>query len=312
MSEAAAVVEEIAVSPPEPVVPPPAASEPPATEPEGPKAAAFAALTRREKELTLREKSTKESLAAKEAELEKRAAEITGRAEQLGSLDGLLKLAREKPTEFFKKTGLTYQQLTEAVLSEGQPPTADDRVAKLEAELAADRAERAKNAEQAKLDAAAAARAQDDRAIEAFKGHVSQFVKANAETYELVAAEDATDLVYDVVEAYYAEHKQVLTVEQAAERVEVYLEAEARKKYSGSKKLASLFQPPPPPPAATLGAALANSATPAAGKKPTPTLTSKTGASGVATPPPAAAPQLTPREIAAKFSKKNRARNAGA
>lgn len=302
-------VEPVAVSPDAPpAVPPAAASEP--AEPEGPMAARFAALAKRDKELTLREKAAKEAVAAKEAALEAKAAELAERATKLGSLDELLALAKSKPTEFLQRTGLTYAQLTDAVLNEGQPPTADDRVAKLEAELAADRAARAAEVEKAKADAEASAKAAHERAIENFKVHIGEFVKTNAETYELVAAEEATDLVFDVVEAYFQEHKQVLPVEQAAAKVEAYLEAEARKKYAGSKKLAGLFQPPPPPPAATLGAALA---APAAAKaKPSPTLTSKTGASGVASPPTEPARALTPYEIAAKYKRAAKARNAGA
>lgn len=273
-----------------PVTEAPTEPTPPAS-PE-PVAAKFGALAKREKELVQREKKLKDDAAA----LELRLASAT-------SAEDLLKLAKEKPTEFFKRTGLTYQELTNAVLREDEPPTADDRVAKLEARLEAESKARAEAEEKAKTDAEARDKQANEHLISQFKATIETELKAAGETFELVNAEGAYDLVFDLIEEHYRRTEKVLPTEKAAELAENYLFEQATKKYGSSKKLAGLFKPPPPPIAAP---------SPVAAKKPAPSLTSKS-APAPASAPPEKGRLLSAREIADRFKKQRRAtRNAGA
>ena len=47
--------------------------------------------------------------------------------------------------------------------------------------------------------------------------------------YELIQANEANDIIYDVIEEHYNETGRILDIEEAAEAVESYLEEEAEK-----------------------------------------------------------------------------------
>lgn len=272
----------------------------------GPLAPRFSALAKREKEITLRERKVKEELAAKEKELADKLARVEAYEKQRATWE-------ENPIAFLDAHGITYQKLTERVLKDGEPPTADDRVAKLEAEIAADRKAREEEKAAAKKAEEEARRQAIEEETNAFKAKIQDFVKENAEKYELVAAEGAHDVVFDLIESHYAAtakkgKPELLDVARAAELVEEHLFEEAAKRYKGSKKLGSLFAPAPLgnalPVAPTAAAAVAAAA------KAKPQLTNKVGAA--ATPPAAKKPLLDAREIAAKFKAERKNRNASA
>lgn len=275
---------ELEVSPvvetPEPASAEPAASDA-APEPAPVTSAQFAALAKREKALVLREKAAKDEAAA--------VAERLARAE---TYEARKAKASEDPLSVLGELGLTFEQLTAAVLKQGEPPTADDRVAKLEARLEAEAKARADGEAAAKAQAEAMSKHQLEAAVAGFKNQISGFVKENTEKYEMIAAEDASELVFDVIDENYNKTGKLMTVEAASDMVEEYLFGEAKKRLAASKKLAGLFAPPPlPPPPAVV-----------ASKKPT--LTNKATASTAVAP---AATKGLPSawEIAQKYKKRN-------
>ena len=71
---------------------------------------------------------------------------------------------------------------------------------------------------------------------------ITDTVNSN-EKYELIQANSAVQLVYDVIEAHYNDTKNVLPIDEAAEHVENYLFEES-KKLLNMKKLQSLFNTP--------------------------------------------------------------------
>ena len=60
-------------------------------------------------------------------------------------------------------------------------------------------------------------------------GEISSFVKENQTEYEYVAHNEASSVVYDVIEEHYNETGRILDVKDAVEAVESYLEEEAEK-----------------------------------------------------------------------------------
>ncbi|MDQ3024778.1 MAG: hypothetical protein M3R04_10455 [bacterium] len=163
----------------------------------------FAALSRKEKDIREREKGIKrfEDLSAK---------------------------AKASPLEFLQEFGLSYDQLTDLILggeSEKPAPTADDRVAALEARLEAERTERETSAK-------AAQEATIERQINTFKeGVLKHGIKTAGDKFECINAkgDDGIELVWEVIESYHETHGEVLNWERAAIEVEQHLEAEARK-----------------------------------------------------------------------------------
>jgi len=62
-----------------------------------------------------------------------------------------------------------------------------------------------------------------------FKNEINEYVDSNLEKYELIKANEANELVYDVIEEHYNDSGRILDIEEAAQAVENYLEEEAEK-----------------------------------------------------------------------------------
>ena len=201
-------------------------------------ASKFAALTRKEKEVKMREKAA----ADKEAEALRKYSEYE---EKSKSEKALLAEMNENPLKFMKKHNITFEQLAEMQLND-ENPTADMKIKRLEetvtsrleskiAELEKRLADKDKSAEErtAQEKAEAAKAAQQD-----YVNELTEFVNKNEEKYELIKNRDAVQLIYDTVEAYYNETGQILDMDKAADAVEAHLEDEVKqtlelKKFKG-------------------------------------------------------------------------------
>ena len=151
---------------------------------------------------------------------------IRAQEQESKRLAGIEKLAKESPLEALKALGLSYDQLTDLILGneEKGEPTADDRVAALEARLENERKER-------ETAAKAQADADTERKINTFKtGVLAHGIKSNPDKYECINARggDGVELVWEVIESYHEANGEVLNWEVAAEQVEKHLEDEAR------------------------------------------------------------------------------------
>ena len=184
----------------------------------------FAALSRREKEIR-----------AKEAEYDKRIAELE---ERLGSFGKKPEPEPELPIEYRLKKdplraledmGLSYDKLTELALNDGKlTPEMQMRLMREELEgdykkkfeeLENRLIEKEKNDEQRRY----------DDIQRGFQNEIEDFVESNADKYELIQANEANDIIYDVIEEHYNDTGRILDIEEAAEAVENYLEEEAEK-----------------------------------------------------------------------------------
>jgi len=63
---------------------------------------------------------------------------------------------------------------------------------------------------------------------------ITGYVNEN-DSYELIRANDAVDLVYQVIEDYHAQTGQVLNMKEAADHVESHLEEQAQKLFKLNK-----------------------------------------------------------------------------
>lgn len=192
----------------------------------------FAALTRKEKQIREYERS----LRAKEAELQSKFAEYESKSKATQESESqLLASLKKNPLKFMAEHGLTYEQLTEMQLNE-QNPTPAMEMQKLREEL---REELLKEIggvkETLKEKEEREAKEQFARAESAYKSELSDFVKNNAETYELILANDAFELMYETAHAYYQQSvkdyeaglikaPKVPSHEELAKAVEAHLE----------------------------------------------------------------------------------------
>ena len=68
-----------------------------------------------------------------------------------------------------------------------------------------------------------------DAVKQGFVGEINSFINENKSDFEYVAHNDATDVVYDVIEEHYNETGRILDIKEAVQAVESYLEEEAEK-----------------------------------------------------------------------------------
>ena len=171
----------------------------------------FAALSRREKALRDREADLDQKYGNREAEIP------------------LERRLRQNPLKALEEMGLSYDQLTELALNEGRL-TPDMQMKLMREELENDYKSKFSNLEKRmndkeKLDE----ERKYDVIKENFMGEISSFVKENQTEYEYVAHNEASSVVYDVIEEHYNETGRILDVKDAVEAVESYLEEEAEK-----------------------------------------------------------------------------------
>ena len=184
----------------------------------------FAALSRREKEIR-----------AKEAEYDKRIAELE---ERLGSFGKKPEPEPELPIEYRLKKdplraledmGLSYDKLTELALNDGKL-TPEMQMRLMREELEGDYKKKFEELENRLLEKEKSdeQRRYDD-IQRGFQNEIEDFVESNSDKYELIQANEANDIIYDVIEEHYNDTGRILDIEEAAEAVENYLEEEAEK-----------------------------------------------------------------------------------
>ena len=221
-------------------------------------ASKFAALSRKEK-----------ALRQREAEMESRFKEMEDRLKAYEEKENTkepeipldYKLKRN-PLETLAELGLPYDKLTELALNDGKLTPEmqmeimrrdlEDKYSKELESIRNDLLERDKKAEEQKY--------QDT--INSYMSELTNFVN-ESDKYELIRANDAVDLVFDVVDNHYKETGNILSNEEAANLVESELEEELKRVMaSAGKKLGyGISEPKQPAKEPTQSPTLSNSQT---------------------------------------------------
>jgi len=145
---------------------------------------------------------------------------------------------RKNPIQTLEELGLPYEALTKMVLNDGEIP-ADMQMRLMREEIERDYQTKFEQLENKLTEKEKAEEEQKyNQTIENFKSEINEFVDSS-EQYELIGANDAYDLVYEVIEQYYEENGRILDTAEAADQVEQYLEEELTKVLKKSKKLGS-------------------------------------------------------------------------
>ena len=171
----------------------------------------FAALSRKEKALRDRELELDKKYGNKEKELP------------------LERRIRANPLKALEELGLDYDKLTELALNDGRL-TPDMQMKLMREELENDYKEKFNSLEE-RLNAKEKMEeeAKYDAVKQGFVGEIESFINENKNDFEYVAHNEATDVVYDVIEEHYNETGRILDIKEAVEAVESYLEEEAEK-----------------------------------------------------------------------------------
>ena len=171
----------------------------------------FAALSRKEKALRERELELERKFGSKEKELP------------------LERRIRSNPLKALEELGLDYDKLTELALNDGRL-TPDMQMKLMREELENDYKEKFNSLEE-RLNAKEKMEeeAKYDAVKQGFVGEIESFINENKNDFEYVAHNEATDVVYDVIEEHYNETGRILDIKEAVQAVESYLEEEAEK-----------------------------------------------------------------------------------
>jgi predicted phage-related endonuclease len=190
-----------------------------------------AAIVRQRHEL----KAQMEAMTSQRSEMEKLRAEID-------EVKGRKASYRSNPLAALEDAGLSYKELTDFILNnntvstESQIKALQDKISEVESARQRDHQERE---EHSKRQAAE----REVQVIAEFKNEISNFISSKKDDYELTNLYESSDLVYDTVEAYFEKTSKVLSIPEACQLVETYLEKQVEKSLQ-TKKLGSRFQKP--------------------------------------------------------------------
>lgn len=203
-------------------------------------AAKFAALSRKEKAMREREAQ----LEARMKEIEERSATLEQEYEEkYGKYKDYPEKLKNKPLEALAEEGVDFDTLLKMVLENNGEPTTEMQIQRLRDEM---QNKYMKELENLKTELADKEKAAEEKryqeVIEDYKYELNEFIETNGEKYELIKLNEASDLVYQVVEEHYNENNRILSHEEACEHVENYLLEEA-KKHLSVNKIKQLFGP---------------------------------------------------------------------
>lgn len=173
-----------------------------------------------------------------------KAKEVEAKEKAVSDREAKLAAAQSNPVEALKLLGWTYDQITQYIVNNQQTPP-DKHVADIRNELSDFKKQAAEEKRLAAEAAQAQAQAQTQEVIENFKQNLNEYIDTNKDKYELVSLHEAQAVVYETIEQHYEKTKKVMTMEEASDLVEKYLEDQIDRS-TKTKKLASKYQPPPP------------------------------------------------------------------
>lgn len=224
-----------------------AAPEQQAVEPKvGEGANRFAFLAKKEQAIVRQRQELKaqiEALNAQRSELDKLRAEID---EVKSRRTGY----KTNPLAALDDAGLSYKELTDYILN-NQQISPEQKLKALEEKFESKiealerQREEERQATQRRYEEQQAQREQ--QVISEFKGEIASYVATHKDTYELTNLYDSADLVYDTVDAYYEKSGKVLSIPEACDLVEKYLESQVEKSLKTKKLSARLPKAPTEP-----------------------------------------------------------------
>ena len=203
----------------------------------GDNAQRFAFLARKEAAL----QKSRTEIKAQIAQLESQKAEMAKMKADLEALKSPKKDYRQNPLSLLEENGLTYKELTDYILNNNTVST-ESQIAQIQAKLESVEKQRELDRQEAQKRAQEEQAQREAQVIQEFQGEIKSFITAKKDDFELCNLYEAQQLVYDTVEEYFNKTQKILSIPEACELVEKYLEAQVEKSLK-TKKLASKVAP---------------------------------------------------------------------
>lgn len=189
------------------------------------------------------------SLLQKQQELQAKLKEIEERSAKLGQWDELDKLASENPAEFFKRKGLSFEQIQQKMLESLADEDLDPiqkQIKELQAKLASkdDEVKKLLDETLSKRDQEAKQKEIEEQS-KVYNEELKKHIQANAENYDLITTFGAEDEVFNVIKEVYLKTAEtgtpkLMTFDEACNLYEKKLE-ELVQGMKKSKKVSNIF-----------------------------------------------------------------------
>ena len=163
------------------------------------------------------------ALAKKERALQKQAAELKAQQVKVAEYEQVRQQAASNPIKLLESLGLSYEQITQFMLN-GQRPTPELEIQSVKQQLEQLKQDQVAKEEAAKKSEQERARTEYQRTLSEFSQEVTDYVKANAEKYELTSMYQGESIVQATIEQHYNQTKKIMSIEQASDLVEKYFE----------------------------------------------------------------------------------------
>ncbi len=199
------------------------------------------------------------ALAKKERALQKQMADLKAQQAKVAEYEAARKAASQNPVKALEALGLTYEQITQFLLN-GNKPTPELEIASVKQEIERLRQETALKEKAAKQAQEQAARAEYQRTLAEFSNEINDFVKTNADKYELTSMYQGESIVQATIEQHFNNTKKILSIQEAADLVEKYFEEQVQAAQK-TKKFQAKSQPKEGGPAKSEQAAKTSSPT---------------------------------------------------
>jgi DNA repair exonuclease SbcCD ATPase subunit len=175
-------------------------------------------------------------LQKKEAAIQKKMAEIQEARKQVEEFNQFKSQAKLNPLKALEALGLTYEEITDFVAN-GYEPSPDQKYKELEERL--ERKLKEKDDQEAKRK-----ELEVENQVKRYKESLYAHIQAKSEEYELINLEGEHESVWELMDAWYTKHNEILDWDKAATMVEEHLEEQLKERLSKAKKLQNLVGQP--------------------------------------------------------------------
>lgn len=175
-------------------------------------------------------------LQKKEAALQKKMQEIQEARKQVEEFNNYKAQAKLNPLKVLEALGLTYEDVTDFVAN-GYEPSPDQKYKELEERL--EKKLRDKDQEEAKRK-----EAEVEYQVKRYKESLYAHIQSKSDEYELINLEGEQEAVWELMDAWYTKHNEILDWDKAASMVEAELEEQLKSRLSKAKKLQNLVGQP--------------------------------------------------------------------
>jgi len=175
-------------------------------------------------------------LQKKEAALQKKAQEIQEARKQVEEFNNYKAQAKLNPLKALEALGLTYEDITDFIAN-GYEPSPDAKYKELEERF--EKRLKAREDEEAKRK-----EAEVEFQVKKYKESLYAHIQSKSDEYELINLEGEQEAVWELMDAWYTKHNEILDWDKAAGMVEAELEEQLKDRLSKAKKLQNLVGQP--------------------------------------------------------------------